>query len=99
MPWAVQSEVFPSRVRSLGTGVATVVKWLSNFIVAQTFLSLVDGVGKARTFVLFAGFTAAAFVFVQCIVFETKGLSMEEVATVLRGRVRSSHRSPQAHPR
>ena len=94
VPWAVQSEVFPPRMRSAGTGVATFVNWAFNFAVAQTFLSMVDGIGKAGTFACFAGLTAVAFAFVLCAVPETKGLSLDEVTHLLRACARGRSLRP-----
>jgi sugar porter (SP) family MFS transporter len=77
--WTVINEVFPSHVRGRGVAVATAVNWLAAWLVAQTFLSLVDAITTQGTFLLFAGFCAITFAFVKWFVPETKGKTLEEV--------------------
>ena len=55
------------------------VNWLSAFLVAQFFLSLVDAIGESTTFFLFAALCVVSFVFVWRLVPETKGRSLEEI--------------------
>ncbi|KAL5983110.1 hypothetical protein ACLOJK_017191 [Asimina triloba] len=55
------------------------VNWVSNLIVAQSFLSLAEAVGTATTFLILAVIAVAAFAFVVLFVPETKGLSFEQV--------------------
>ena len=38
--WLMISEVYPTKIRGLGMNIATMVCWGSNFIIANTFLSL-----------------------------------------------------------
>ena len=40
VPWVVNSEIYPQRVRSAGMAQAVVANWLLNFLVSETFLSL-----------------------------------------------------------
>jgi MFS family permease len=77
--WTVINEVFPSHVRGRGVAIATAVNWLAAWIVAQTFLSLVDLITTQGTFLLFAGFCVVTFVFVHRYLPETKGKTLEEV--------------------
>lgn len=46
---------------------------------SQFFLTLVDAIGQAGTFWLFAGFSAVAFAWVTRVVPETKGRTLEEI--------------------
>jgi hypothetical protein len=59
--------------------VATVANWGANFLVTVTFLSLVNALGQGGTFLLFAVVGVGAWVFVQRLVPETKGKSLEEI--------------------
>eukprot|EP01018_Ginkgo_biloba_P032815 Gb_10434 [translate_table: standard] len=79
VPWAVNSEIYPSKYRGMCGGIAATVNWICNLIVAQSFLSLINALGTAKTFIVFAAITLAAFLFVLAFVPETKGLSFEEV--------------------
>jgi hypothetical protein len=42
--WTVINEVFPSHVRGSGVAVATAINWFAAWVVAQTFLTLVNAI-------------------------------------------------------
>jgi hypothetical protein len=67
-------------------GVAIFLHWIANFIVAQTFPSLLASVGRGPTFLGYAVIGVLAFVFVQALVTETKGGSLEQIEADLRER-------------
>ena len=48
--WLLISEIYPLNVRGAAMSVATVANWGMNLVVAVTFLTLVDAVGHATTF-------------------------------------------------
>jgi sugar porter (SP) family MFS transporter len=77
--WTVINEVFPSRVRGRGVAIATAINWFAAWVVAQTFLSLVNAISTEGTFLLFAGFCVVTFVYVRWFLPETKGMTLEEV--------------------
>lgn len=77
--WTVINEVFPAHVRGKGVAVATGINWLAAWLVAQTFLTLVDALTTGGAFFLFAGFCALTFVFVRWFIPETKGKTLEQV--------------------
>ncbi|GAB2233290.1 hypothetical protein Drorol1_Dr00002509 [Drosera rotundifolia] len=86
VPWTVNSEIYPEVYRGTCGGMSATVNWVSNLIVAQTFLSLADAVGTGATFLLIAGITVLAFIFVAAFVPETKGLTFEEVEKIWKER-------------
>ncbi|KAK4254567.1 hypothetical protein QN277_009930 [Acacia crassicarpa] len=86
VPWVVNSEIYPLRYRGICGGMASTSNWVSNLIVAQSFLSLTDAIGTSFTFMIFIFITIAAIIFVIIFVPETKGLPMEEVEAMLEGR-------------
>ena len=59
--------------------VATAVIWTTYLIVTLTFLSLIDALGRAMTFWLYAALCVVAWVYVYYSMPETKGLSLEEI--------------------
>ena len=77
--WTIISEIYPNRVRGRAIAVATAFNWLAAFVVAQFFLSVVDTIGEAATFLIFAIMCVVSFVFVARYVPETKGRSLEEI--------------------
>lgn len=84
VPWVLNSEIYPLRYRGTGGGIAAVSNWVSNLIVSQTFLTLVETLGAAGTFLLFAGFSLLGLVGIYFLVPETKGLQFEEVEELLK---------------
>jgi MFS family permease len=77
--WTVISEIYPGRVRGRAVALATAVNWAAAFVVSEFFLSLVDGIGQARTFWLFALLCAAGWIWVWRNVPETQGRSLEQI--------------------
>jgi SP family myo-inositol transporter-like MFS transporter 13 len=62
------------------------VNWVSNLIVAQSFLSIAEAAGTGPTFLLLAVIAVVAFLFVVFFVPETKGLTFDEVELLWRER-------------
>ena len=92
--WVLISEVYPNKIRGLGMSIATMVNWVANFIVANTFLTL----GKVTTgtmpspvnpdetiinlggaFFIYAFIGILGIFFVYRFIPETKGHSLEEI--------------------
>ncbi|XP_024526669.1 inositol transporter 1 isoform X1 [Selaginella moellendorffii] len=88
VPWAVNSEIYPLKYRGVCGGIAATANWVSNLIVAQSFLSLTKAIGTSWTFLLFGGISVAALLFVFFWVPETKGLSFEEIERLWQGENR-----------
>ncbi|KAK7319116.1 hypothetical protein RJT34_03830 [Clitoria ternatea] len=86
VPWVLNSEIYPLRYRGVCGGMASTSNWVSNLIVAQSFLSLTQAIGTSWTFMIFIFITVAAIIFVIIFVPETKGLPIEEVEKMLEGR-------------
>jgi len=79
VPWIVISEIFPTKIRGQAMSVATLVLWASCYIVSQTFPMLVDTIGNAKTFWIYALCSFAGLIFVVFVVPETKGKTLEEI--------------------
>ena len=77
--WVVVSEIFPMRFRGKAISIATFVNWFSNYLLAFSFLSLINLLGREYVFLLFAVISVIAFFFVYFFVPETKGKSLEEI--------------------
>ncbi|KAJ9153155.1 hypothetical protein P3X46_026629 [Hevea brasiliensis] len=89
VPWIVNSEIYPLRFRGVCGGIAATANWISNLIVAQSFLSLTQTIGTSWTFLMFGVISIIALIFVLVYVPETKGLPIEEVEKMLE--LRSLH--------
>lgn len=88
VPWTVNSEIYPEAYRGLCGGMSATVNWISNLIVAQSFLSIAEAAGTGLTFLILAAVAVVAFIFVAVYVPETKGLSFEEVDIIWKERAR-----------
>ncbi|MGC1869930.1 MAG: sugar porter family MFS transporter [Acidobacteriaceae bacterium] len=77
--WLLISEIYPLKIRGRAMGVATMMNWGSNLIVALTFLSLLHSMGRSATFWLYAVIGIIAWFFVYRLVPETKGRTLEQI--------------------
>ena len=80
--WTVINEIFPGRIRGRAVAICTAANWGAAFLVSQFFLSLVDVIGSAATFWLFAAFSVIGWVWVYVYVPETKGQSLEQIQAI-----------------
>jgi len=77
--WTLCSEVQPLKGRDFGIGASTVTNWIANMIVGATFLSLLNGIGHAATFWLYAALNLLFLIFTWALVPETKGVTLEQI--------------------
>lgn len=91
VPWAVNSEIYPARLRGVCGGIAATANWVSNLLVAQSFLSLTRLLGTAGAFFMFSCLAVLALIFVLVAVPETKGLSFEEVEKLWEERAKNTN--------
>ena len=77
--WLTIAEIFPLSVRGLGSSLATCVNWGSNWLVAITFLGLIDLFNASGTFLIYCVITLLSLIFIYAYVPETKGTSLEQI--------------------
>jgi MFS transporter, SP family, galactose:H+ symporter len=77
--WIMGAELFPTRLRGLGSSLSTVGNWGANLLVSVTFLTLIQVAGKPLTFWIYAVLGVAAFIFCFALVPETKGRRLEDI--------------------
>ncbi len=77
--WTVINEIYPGEVRGRAVAVATAVNWGAAFLVSGFFLSVVNAIGLAYPFWLFAAFCLLGLIWVYVGVPETRGRSLEEI--------------------
>ncbi len=76
--WLLLAEIFPLKIRSFAMGVCVFCLWMANASVAFGFPPVVDALGIAPTFFIFAGLGVAALIFIATMVPETRGVTLEE---------------------
>lgn len=77
--WLMISEIYPLRIRGSAMSVSTIALWLTNVVVALTFLSMFAALGGTATFWIYAGICLAAWLFTYFLVPETKQRTLEEI--------------------
>ncbi|KRG12270.1 sugar porter family MFS transporter [Lederbergia galactosidilytica] len=80
IPWIMIPEIFPNHIRGKAVGIATMFLWGANWAIGQFTPMLINNMGGAFTFWIFAVINVICFVFVMTIVPETKNKSLEEIA-------------------
>lgn len=84
--WLTIAEIFPLPVRGIGSSLATCINWGSNWLVAITFLGLVDLCNTSGAFLIYCLLTVLSLIFIYAYVPETKGTSLEQIeANLYRG--------------
>jgi len=86
--WVLCSEVQPLKGRDFGIGCSTFANWIANMIVGATFLTLLNGIGHAATFWLYAGLNLLFLVFTWALVPETRGVTLEQIERKLMAGAR-----------
>lgn len=77
--WLLISEIYPTRIRGQAMSLASVTIWAADWLVALTFLTLLDHLGARKSFWLYGLACVAAYIFAFCFVPETKGRTLEEI--------------------
>ena len=79
--WVLISEIFPNTIRGKAVAIAVAAQWISNFIVSSTFPSLSEW-NIGGNYMIYAIFSFMSAVFVWKMVPETKGRTLEEMASL-----------------
>ncbi|MGA9406570.1 MAG: sugar porter family MFS transporter [Bacteroidota bacterium] len=77
--WLMLSEIYPLRIRGRAMSVGTAANWSFNLIVALSFLTLTQIMGKPATFWLYGVVSIGAWLFAYLLVPETRGRTLEEI--------------------
>ena len=82
--WLVLSEIFPLQIRSAAVSVGTLANFGSNLLIAGVFETEREALGEPLLFAQFALIALLATIFTNYYVFETRGLSLEEIEAKLK---------------
>jgi MFS transporter, SP family, galactose:H+ symporter len=86
--WTLCSEIQPLKGRDFGIGASTLTNWVVNWVVGNTFLTLLNTFGRAQTFWLYAVLNASFLLFTYALVPETRGVTLEQIERKLMGGAR-----------
>lgn len=75
----IPSELYPLRIRGTAMSATMFSNWSMNFLVSLTFLSLLQTLGGAGTFTVYAAICALLLLFTYRCIPETRGKSLEEI--------------------
>ncbi|MBW7982955.1 sugar porter family MFS transporter [Enterobacillus tribolii] len=77
--WVLCSEIQPLKGRDFGITCSTATNWIANMIVGATFLSMLNSLGSAHTFWVYAALNVVFIILTIALVPETKNISLEHI--------------------
>jgi hypothetical protein len=77
--WVLLGEMFPNQLRGAALAVSGATNWSANFAVTVTFLPLLNALGLAGTYALYAIGAVLSLPFVWAAVQETRGKTLEQM--------------------
>ena len=81
--WVLFAELFPNRVRAVAISFVGLVNSATAFLVTLVFPWQLQVLGSATTFLIYGVFAVAGLAFVQRVLPETKGRSLEQLEKML----------------
>ncbi|GJD06446.1 Probable polyol transporter 6 [Galdieria sulphuraria] len=82
-PWVMNSEIYPTYIRSYGMSLGTLSNFLGNWITTYAFLQMLDAMTKPGTYVgFYGGITVIGWFYFLFFTPETKNLTLEEIKAV-----------------
>ena len=79
IPWLIMSEIFPTKVRGVASGIVTQMNWLSAFILIKFYDNMVASMHTYGTYWFFAAVCFVCVIYVFVFLPETKGKTLEEM--------------------
>ena len=77
--WVLCSEIQPLKGRDFGITCSTATNWIANMIVGATFLTMLNTLGNAPTFWVYAGLNVFFILLTLALIPETKNVSLEHI--------------------
>ena len=77
--WVLLGEMFPNQMRGAALAVSGATNWVTNFAVTVTFLPLLNAIGLAGAYALYAVAAVVSIPFVWALVRETRGKTLEQM--------------------
>ncbi|TVU46932.1 hypothetical protein EJB05_06506, partial [Eragrostis curvula] len=83
VPWVIMSEIFSIDMKAIAGSLVTLVSWIGSFGISYSFNFLMNW-NPAGTFFLFSAASLVTVLFVDRLVPETKGRTLEEIQELLK---------------
>ncbi|XP_059098818.1 facilitated trehalose transporter Tret1-2 homolog isoform X1 [Tigriopus californicus] len=77
--WVVTAELLPAKVRSVANSIIICLGFLGGFVVAKTFVDLIEALGQSVTFWIYSGMCFFGLIFTIVCVPETRNKTMDEI--------------------
>jgi len=77
--WVVTAELLPPKVRSIANSIIICFAFLCGFVIAKTFVDLLESLGQAGTFFLYGAICVVGTLLTALFVPETRGKSIDEI--------------------
>ncbi|XP_053618677.1 facilitated trehalose transporter Tret1-2 homolog isoform X2 [Plodia interpunctella] len=84
LPWIMCGEVFPARVRGLGSGISSATTFLAFFVVVKTAPAMLSTFGEVITFLSYGLVAIIGTGILYFILPETRGKSLQEIEEKFR---------------
>lgn len=84
--WTMLGEMFPASVRGIANGSAVFMLWVTNAVITFTFPSMMESLGGARTYGLYALVNLVFALILLKIMPETSGRSLEQIEVDMKAR-------------
>lgn len=86
LPYVVLGELFDPKTKNLASTICTTINYFLSFVITLAYPSLIESVGIANTFILFAFMLMGCVLFCAFCLPETKGKSFQEIYALLNGK-------------
>ncbi|KAK4501836.1 hypothetical protein PRZ48_007645 [Zasmidium cellare] len=85
LPWPYAAEIFPNRIREVGTSVGVSTQWLFNFLFSLVTPYMIKSM-STYVFLFYAALDIIMAIFVWFFIKETKGRTLEEMEKIFNSR-------------
>lgn len=79
VPSTILSETIPSRIKSVAAGIGSFTAGITSFASTKTYQPMVDEMGEAYVFLVYAFITVAVIPYALFVLLETKGKSLQQI--------------------
>ncbi|KAL3274503.1 hypothetical protein HHI36_015886 [Cryptolaemus montrouzieri] len=82
LPWVILGELYPAKVKSIGTSTSNCIYWIVQFVLSYLF----DEIDLGIWFSIFCISCLITVAFIWKFVLETKGKTLQEIQRTLEGK-------------